>query len=537
MSSKRFNKKYKVVGTKVCAPSSADDVRVSGVIQACKNDPSGNNVYTIMLDDGSLREYAEEEIICIDVKVSGKGKYRCNQKDRAKNDVPLRSPEPRGLTAKKTEDRYLENKCNRTGEVEEPAARPLGCVSEQKRLLTSANIDVPQRKPSEEADMDEVMAATVLTSLSTSPLVRSPSSGTHMLDNCKVSKEGPTLSVSYSSSTTSGNWSWDIPSDHSNPSTPSPPLPADGSKPFPLSGQSDDGIDEPEASHFLFEEPTPRKRKNSMKVMFKCLWKNCGKVLSTSSGIQKHVRTLHLGHNGDSDHCDGEEDFYYSEIDVDVDSLTDGLSSLTPMSPTATMPPVFPTPDSGSSNPVLVKSEEKLVTPLSRSAPTNLYHVRTDHAYQATAPVSIPVSSKFVPDASGLSISLQSPPIIFKGSQGPLTQIRPVSIVEKRQISHPSLKVHTSLVSPPKPGTGTRKSVTGTTLPVWLTSPGPVLLRKHVRSNKYSPLVERVHLLHANPQYAYVVLPDGREDTVSVGDLAPAGAADHYPVHSTEAQR
>ncbi|XP_059845720.1 cilia- and flagella-associated protein 53 isoform X2 [Hypanus sabinus] len=74
-----------------------------------------------------------------------------------------------------------------------------------------------------------------------------------------------------------------------------------------------------------------------------------------------------------------------------------------------------------------------------------------------------------------------------------------------------------------------RKSVT---LPVWLMSPGPVLLRKHVRSNKYSPLVERVHLLHANPQYAYVVLPDGREDTVSIRDLAPAGAADHYPEHS-----
>ncbi|XP_059833100.1 uncharacterized protein LOC132398117 isoform X1 [Hypanus sabinus] len=73
------------------------------------------------------------------------------------------------------------------------------------------------------------------------------------------------------------------------------------------------------------------------------------------------------------------------------------------------------------------------------------------------------------------------------------------------------------------------KSVTRTTLPVWLTSPGPVLLQKHVRSNKYSPLVERVHLLHANPQYAYVVLPDGREDTVSIRDLAPAGAADHYP--------
>ncbi|XP_072881902.1 uncharacterized protein [Hemitrygon akajei] len=84
-----------------------------------------------------------------------------------------------------------------------------------------------------------------------------------------------------------------------------------------------------------------------------------------------------------------------------------------------------------------------------------------------------------------------------------------------------------------KPHEFARKSVTGTTLPVWLTSPGPVLLRKHARSNKYSPLVEKVHLLHANPQYAYVVLPDGREDTVSVRDLAPAGAADHYPEHST----
>lgn len=390
--------------------------------------------------------------------------------EREKIDVRPRAVETRGLTAKKPEDRYLEKKCNRIREVEkEPVTRPLVLVSDQKRLLASANIDVPrQRKPSEEAGMDEVMAAAVLTSLSTSPntfnqLVRSPLSGTHILDNCnKALKEGPPLSASYSSSTTSGNWSWDIPSDQSNPSTPSPPLPGDGSKPFPLSGQSDDGIDESEGSHFLFEEPTPRKRKNSMKVMFKCLWKNCGKVLSTSSGMQKHVRTLHLGHNGDSDVGDGEEDFYYSEIDVDVDSLTDGMSSLTPMSPTAstTAPPVFPptaAADSRHLEPNAAKAEEKLVTPLSQSAPPNLFHVRTDHAYQATAPMSIPVSTSFIPNGTGFSLSLQSPPVIFKGSQGPLTQIRPISIVEKRQNSHPSLKVHTSLSPSPKPGTGTRK--------------------------------------------------------------------------------
>lgn len=40
--------------------------------------------------------------------------------------------------------------------------------------------------------------------------------------------------------------------------------------------------------HLCFEQ-------NSMKVMFKCLWKNCGKVLSTAAGIQRHIRTVHLG--------------------------------------------------------------------------------------------------------------------------------------------------------------------------------------------------------------------------------------------------
>lgn len=70
-----------------------------------------------------------------------------------------------------------------------------------------------------------------------------------------------------------------------------------------------------------------------------------------------------------------------------------------------------------------------------------------------------------------------------------------------------------------------RRSTSGTALPQWLTSPGPVLLKRHVRGQKTEPLVDRVHLLHANPQYAYIQYPDGHEDTVSVRDLAPAGAA------------
>lgn len=68
------------------------------------------------------------------------------------------------------------------------------------------------------------------------------------------------LSASYSSST-SGNWSWDA-SDQSVPSTPSPPLSNDTNKNFLLSSQGDDvSEDVTESTHFMFEDPIPRKRK------------------------------------------------------------------------------------------------------------------------------------------------------------------------------------------------------------------------------------------------------------------------------------
>ena len=68
-----------------------------------------------------------------------------------------------------------------------------------------------------------------------------------------------------------------------------------------------------------------------------------------------------------------------------------------------------------------------------------------------------------------------------------------------------------------------RRSSSGQTLPTWLTDPGTVLLKRHVRQSKYEPLVEPVHLIEANPHYAHVRYPDGKEDTVSVSDLAPMG--------------
>ncbi|XP_038622662.1 zinc finger protein 704 [Tachyglossus aculeatus] len=324
------------------------------------------------------------------------------------------------------------------------------CLLEQKRKVVSSNIDVPPaRKSSQELDMDRVTAAMVLTSLSTSPLVRSPPvrPGEGLYGSWKEGAFVP------SSASSSGFWSWSVPSDQSNPSTPSPPLSADSFKPFRTPLQPDDGIDETEANSLLFDEPIPRKRKNSMKVVFKCLWKNCGKVLSTAAGIQKHIRTVHLGRVGDSDYSDGEEDFYYTEIKLNTDSVTEGLGSLSPASPSPPLAPppiVFPVPDGGwtastGRRPVAKPEEMKPGTPLSRSAPSTLYLVHTDHAYQATPPVSIPGPARFTPSGGSFSISWQSPPVPFTGTPvSPMVDCRPAAQVEQRQ------HVQAILSSPPR---------------------------------------------------------------------------------------
>ncbi|KFD45582.1 hypothetical protein M514_23162 [Trichuris suis] len=67
-----------------------------------------------------------------------------------------------------------------------------------------------------------------------------------------------------------------------------------------------------------------------------------------------------------------------------------------------------------------------------------------------------------------------------------------------------------------------RQSTMGTSLPTWLSHPGPALMKKHVCSSKMDPLVE-VELVEANPQYAYVRFPDVRESGISLCHLTPVG--------------
>ncbi|XP_049607033.1 zinc finger protein 704 isoform X2 [Syngnathus scovelli] len=435
--------KRSVLGSRVYASSpTGDGAPVTGVVQAVKQESAedagarrgGNtsSVYTVLLPDGSLKEFAEDEITSAGLNHT-KGPLKSSLKSSVnggqhghKVDGPEATESDRHETNGKRMDAY----------------RSVSLL-EQKRKVVSSSIDVPHaRRSEEEVDMDKVTAAMVLTSLSTSPLVRSPPVKVNEALSGSWKENGSTgLFTPSSNGSSGGYWSWSAPSDQSNPSTPSPPLSADSFKPFrvpsgghPNAGTEDPSLEETDGSSLLFDEPIPRKRKNSMKVMFKCLWKNCGKVLSTAAGIQRHIRTIHLGRSCDSDCSDGEEDFYYTEIKLNTDTVAEGLSSLSPMSPSVLTPP--PQPDAHVAAPVPLspllpppctkEPHSGSVTPLSRSAPSALYFIHADHAYQATPPVSIPsngatnpaASYSFTPtNSSGFSISWQSPPLAFTGNR------------------------------------------------------------------------------------------------------------------------
>lgn len=447
--------KRSILGSRVYAPSpTGDGAPVTGVVQAVKQENrdvsaagARRSVYTVLLQDGSLKEFSEEEIATGFNHTAAKGPLKSSLKQSSSNGAPeSQKVEGGSLSPEAVEEQRVASDGKRVGR--DPDTRSVSLL-EQKRKVVSSSIDVPHaRRSEEEVDMDKVTAAMVLTSLSTSPLVRSPPvkvneglSGSWK-DNGSA---GPFTPSSNSSS--GGYWSWSAPSDQSNPSTPSPPLSADSFKPFRVpslggvgpgpAGPEDPSLDDQDGSSLLFDEPIPRKRKNSMKVMFKCLWKNCGKVLSTAAGIQRHIRTIHLGRSCDSDCSDGEEDFYYTEIKLNTDSVADGLSSLSPVSPSVLSPPPPPPsplpsvsqlPDSHRPPQSSDTKEPHAggTTPLSRSAPSALYLIHTDHAYQATAPVSIPSSSSnsagsastsFTPtNSSSFSISWQSPPVTFTGN-------------------------------------------------------------------------------------------------------------------------
>ncbi|XP_036607436.1 zinc finger protein 395 [Trichosurus vulpecula] len=321
----------------------------------------------------------------------------------------------------------------------------------------SRNIDVPKRK-SDAVEMDEMMAAMVLTTLSCSPVVQSPPGFDCNLPAsrtaCDPWKESGDVSDS-GSSTTSGHWSGG-----SGISTPSPPHPQASPK---YSGEAfgspkaDNGF-ETDPDPFLMDEPAPRKRKNSVKVMYKCLWPNCGKVLRSIVGIKRHVKTLHLGDSVDSDQWKREEDFYYTEVQMKEEAAAAAVATPTTEAvpiqnltnpPLAILPPPLPQAESlVLEHPVL---EPYLPTgTLSKSAPGSFWHIQADHAYQALPSIQIPVSPHIYTSISWAAATSTIP------SLSPVRS-RSLSLSEPQQ-PPPTLKSHLIVTSPPRSQSSTRKA-------------------------------------------------------------------------------
>ncbi|XP_077443457.1 zinc finger protein 395b isoform X1 [Stigmatopora argus] len=242
----------------------------------------------------------------------------------------------------------------------------------------------------ESVEMDEIMAAMVLTSLSCNPVVQSPQLTETGTAGSTTSGEMECGGGELSDSGSSGYWSWD----HGNVSpAPSPSVPEIDSSP-------DEGMN---MEMEQVEECNAKKPKSSFKGLYKCLWPSCGKVLTSSVGIKRHIRVLHLGSGVDQ--SQREEDFYYTKISCEaVDTSTalvpaqqalgqaSSLNWASCNSPTglAVQIPLGHRPRSNSSS-GLVSSRPSL---LSQSAPSCFWQIHTEHLYQACNPVQAPLAPK-----------------------------------------------------------------------------------------------------------------------------------------------
>ncbi|XP_069014784.1 zinc finger protein 395b isoform X3 [Embiotoca jacksoni] len=272
-------------------------------------------------------------------------------------------------------------------------ATPLPNVGPTMHLSNvSATGEAPYsfRSP-ESVEMDEIMAAMVLTSLSCSPVVQSPPQtdpGPGSSSSADMECGGGELSDSGSS----GYWSWD----HGNVSpAPSPSVPEVDSSP-------DEGL---QMELEQGEEHTAKKPKSSFRGVYKCLWPSCGKVLTSSVGIKRHIRVLHLGSG--SDQSQREEDFYYTKIScetVDTGSAppppqqvlgqasSSHLSWASCGSPPGSEIQILPAhrPRSNSSS----GPGPSRPSPLSQSAPSSFWQIHSEHLYQACVPVQVSVAPR-----------------------------------------------------------------------------------------------------------------------------------------------
>ncbi|KAJ8008761.1 hypothetical protein DPEC_G00081770 [Dallia pectoralis] len=234
-------------------------------------------------------------------------------------------------------------------------------------------------------DMDEIMAAMVLTSLSCTSVVHDPLHSTS--DPVPASSTGrgdmECGGGELSDSGSSGYWSWD----HGNVSpAPSPSVAEMDSSP-------DEGL------HMELEQGEElnhaKRSKSCFRGGYRCLWPSCGKVLTSSVGMRKHVCLLHLGSG--SEHSQREEDFYYTKISCDAPLADLPLVSMPTTPPVlALSPPVagLQIPSRTGTHPGNDQGNNPgQPSVLSQSAPSSFWQIQTEHLYPACTPIQVGVAS------------------------------------------------------------------------------------------------------------------------------------------------
>lgn len=348
----RRRPKNSLLGVHVCAPWK-DGFYYSGIIEAVKSKPTGENTYTILFEDDYIAEVDEGEIVGPGFKSIGASPLKTGQHvyityksrevgarvlkirsefnevlvqilDQHETIVAVRPSEIHLMKGQRYSSVPMELKgSNGTSSF---VSSPVPCKMRAHGIHSYDGCTNRQ----ENVTRSEEMAALVLTALSISPVF-------------KEADQTDEMFLSFPPTPDSGSEMATFSSPGNSPLRSSSPVHPNDSN-FFFSGPPSP-VDEGIGVDIQKQENT-RKRKtstsssSSVKTLYKCTWPRCGKTLSTAPGIIRHVRTIHLGpkRSTEEGYSDGEEDFYFNEIDLEEDDYMNDHVFPTPLvlSPTPT---------------------------------------------------------------------------------------------------------------------------------------------------------------------------------------------------------
>ncbi|XP_038051323.1 zinc finger protein 704-like isoform X2 [Patiria miniata] len=484
--SKRLAKRS-IIGTRVCAPW-PDGIYYPGKIRNMEN----RSVYTICFDDGYTKAFREADIVGQGFRGVGSVHLKFGQKVFITNNgremvghvqkhkkptnevfIKIADSSETMIQRKLDEVRLMESrKSPRLADHETNYLKlaDMSPTSDAKKRNVSSSIDVPSAKSfkvEDEPMMNDVMAAAmVLTSLSGSPLLaRMDSTSVPYSPTSPTGGATSDLSMGTASSyspSSSGHFSWDFHS-RGTPSPTSSTSDVECNAPgfsFPEIGSTngvvfdqlsvDEGIDMSEVGALCTVDDIPAKKLKlaPTRTAYKCTWPGCGKTLCKVQGIEKHIRSQHL-RTKDSSYNDHEEEFYYTEIETTVDSMSDMFADMYTSSPPPTLshmdmvrPPHEDPRDSNGNSGMCLDRVVAQLTPMSSSnvtmfAPLSQVPQQTTFTWQTTHPTTIT-------------------PLQTNGQYS--SPIRKTSIVQQRQQSHQAASPKTHLHFAPSAGSGSAPS-------------------------------------------------------------------------------